>query len=296
MTKRKFIDWKPKKKERIQKLRHAIDIIEEYADQGYDLSVRQLYYQMVARNLIPNNKDEYRKIVDIVKMGRRAGYIDWDMIVDRGRSLDRSAHFNSASDIITMASKIFKLDRWEDQENRVYVMVEKDALSGVLGPVCEKLDVPFTAMKGYSSESHLYKIAREIRAYVEGGQRVYMLYLGDHDPSGLDMDRDIGDRIRLLGGLNDGEVNRLALTFEQIEELKPPPNYAKVTDSRAKDYISQYGESSWELDAIDPPYLAALVETHIRKHLDEDLYDARVELEKQISEELELIAYEVGEE
>ena len=296
MAKHSFIEWKPRGQERVNILSRSIEIIEDYETKGYDLSLRQLYYQLVSKNVIPNNKDEYRKLGDLIKHGRRAGYIDWDMIVDRGRTLDSSPHWESAADVMKTASDIFRLDRWEDQETRLYIMVEKAALIGILWPVCRKYDVPFTALRGYSSESHLYKIARQIRSYIENGQHVKILYLGDHDPSGLDMDRDIEERLRLLGSLGGVDLSRLALTFEQIEELNPPPNYAKVTDSRSKTYIPLYGDKSWELDAVEPSYLAALVENHIKENLDEDLYDQRIALEEMIKEEIEQLADDLGEE
>jgi hypothetical protein len=63
----------------------ANSIIAEYQAQGYDLTLRQLYYQFVARGIIPNSDAEYKKLGSVINDGRLAGLIDWDSITDRTR-------------------------------------------------------------------------------------------------------------------------------------------------------------------------------------------------------------------
>jgi hypothetical protein len=102
-----------------------------------------------------------------------------------------------------------------------------------------------------------------------------ILHFGDHDPSGIDMTRDILDRLQLYSE-SDVEVHRLALNFDQIESFNLPPNPAKTTDSRYASYIMLHGTESWELDALEPPVLAALVREAISYHRDEEQWEAGV--------------------
>lgn len=263
------------------------DILDRYEKQGYDLSLRQLYYQLVAAALIENSEKSYKNIGSLVSDARLAGLIDWDMIKDRGRTMERQPFWESPADIIRACANQFRINRWLTQPNYVEVMVEKQALEGVLIPVCEEFGIPFTANKGYSSSSAMYEASKRFIDAIERGKTPYILYLGDHDPSGIDMTRDVIDRIDLFVktsldrmdeiGPNEEDavpVQRLALNMDQIKKLKPPENPAKVTDSRAKSYISRFGTSSWELDAIEPSALAKLVRDAVNKLIDREQWDA----------------------
>jgi hypothetical protein len=248
-------------------------ILERYAADGYDLSLRQLYYQLVAANIIQNSERSYKNIGNLVSDARLAGLIDWDIIKDRGREMVWPAHWESPAEIVGACAEQFRIDKWADQPNYVEVMVEKQALEGVLMPVCEELDVPFTANKGYSSSSSLYEAGRRmLKRALKHDRPVHVIYLGDHDPSGIDMSRDVRDRLRLFAETGESEINihlhRIALNMDQVEELNPPENPAKITDSRAAGYIAKFGRSSWELDAIEPKRLASLVRKEVKKLMD----------------------------
>ena len=213
-------------------------ILGEYRAQGYDLSLRQVYYQLVARDLLPNTPRDYKRLGNIVSDGRLAGLIDWEMIVDRGRPVIYPSHWDSPADIVEAAAESFRIDKWEEQAVHIEVMIEKQALEGILIPVCDELDIRFTANKGYSSQSAMYRAGKRMKdAILYSGKDVYVMYLGDHDPSGLDMDRDILDRLSLYAGETIYSVERLALTYDQIEEDEPPENPAKMKDTRAKAYV-----------------------------------------------------------
>lgn len=261
-------------------------IIEEYDAQGYNLTLRQLYYQFVARDLIPNTQQSYKRLGDIVSKARRAGLIDWNAIVDRTRNLQSLSQWHGPSDILNAVAQQFRQDRWAEQPFYVEVWFEKDALMGVFERVAHRLRLPFFSCRGYTSDSEVWSAAQRLRSHV--AQRVVILHFGDHDPSGIDMTRDIRDRLSLFGARVD--VRRLALTMDQIERYTPPPNPAKETDSRFADYQSKYGDESWELDAMAPDVLAALVEDEIRDLVDTDAWEAHVEGEQQERERLSAIA------
>lgn len=250
----------------------------EYERQGYELTLRQLYYQFVARGLIPNTDKSYKRLGSIVDNGRMAGMIDWKHIVDRTRNLRGTSHWDSPTNIIEASAESFRLDKWADQELRVEVWVEKEALAGVIQRAADRWDVNWFSCRGYVSQSEMWAAGRRHRLYRQRGQRVLVLHLGDHDPSGIDMSRDIEARLRTFGGFNGGawdgdlEVRRIALTMDQVNQYRPPPNPAKTTDSRFASYIEEYGDESWELDALDPATLAGLIDQHIREEVEHDRY------------------------
>ncbi len=263
-------------------------ILNEYARQGYRLSLRQLYYQMVARDYIENTQRSYKNMGNLVSNARLAGLIDWDMIEDRNRETVSVSHWDSPADIIYSAAKQFRIDKWQGQD--WHVMVEKDALSGVLEPVCRELDVSITANKGYCSSSTMYEIAKRLADKWEREEKwIRVLYLGDHDPSGIDMTRDITDRLCMFTGFKNGlelDVVRLALNWEQIEQWRPPENPAKENDSRFSAYVREYGASSWELDAVEPVTLARLVREAVQFVRDDDKWDEMIEKENKMRESL----------
>lgn len=264
----------------------AIDIIEEYVADGYDLSLRQLYYQMVARAIIENTIQSYKRIGTLINNARLAGLVDWSVIEDRGRETRKLNNWNDPAEIMHDAARWFRIDKWRDQSWHVEVMVEKDALSGVLLPVCQELDICFTANKGYSSSSQMYRTAKRIQTMIDDeDKQVLLLYLGDHDPSGIDMTRDVKERLELFSW-NDIELERLALNIDQVEVWEPPENPTKLTDSRAKGYIVVFGDSSWELDAVEPRTLVNLVESAVLGVRNDQLWGEALAHEKQMKADL----------
>lgn len=240
----------------------ANDIIEEYAAQGFALTLRQLYYQFVARDLIPNTQQSYKRIGKIVNDGRLAGAIDWEAITDRTRNLRSNSHWGSPASIIRSAAEGYEIDKWSKQPARVEVWIEKDALVGVIEAVCERNDVPFFSCRGYNSQSEMWRASQRLRLYSVKGQNSIIIHLGDHDPSGKDMTRDTIDRLQIFTP-NTIEVRRIALNMDQVEEYGPPPNPTKITDSRAADYIAEFGHESWELDALEPSVIVGLIQKEI---------------------------------
>lgn len=268
------------------------DIVEEYQEQGYVLTVRQLYYQLVARDIIPNTLQEYKRAASIINDAKHAGLIDWDMIEDRTRAFVRRSSWSSGGQILQGVANQFHMDLWDNQPNRVFVIIEKEALVGVLERTCREHDVPILAARGYPSGSVLREFAMtDMIPALAYGQSAVILHLGDHDPSGIDMTRDLRERLSMYTGA-DVQLQRLALNMDQIEEQNPPENPAKVTDSRFEGYAKEYGLASWELDALSPSYLSDLVEGHIENHIDPELLSERQEEIDDIKEKLQKVADE----
>lgn len=259
-------------------------VVRDYQHQGYDLTVRQLYYQLVARDVIPNNLQEYKRIASIINDAKLAGQMDWDAIVDRTREFITQPHWSSGADIVEACVRSYDQDRWANQDVRVFVVVEKEALVGVLSRTCKKYDVPLLAARGYPSGTVLRAFAEEqLLPAVNDNKQIVVLHLGDHDPSGIDMTRDLTERLALFtyGMVGGQEVNRIALTMDQVDEIRPPENPAKLTDSRVGGYVKLYGSSSWELDALSPQYLNDLLESHITDQIDNGAW---AEIEEEVDD------------
>ena len=270
-------------------------MITEYQRQGFTLSVRQLYYQLVARDQIPNTEQSYKRIAGIINDGRLAGLIDWDAIEDRNRDIETRSAWESGSSILRACAQSFHMDMWDNQPVRTFVIVEKAALAGVLSAVCKRYDVPLLAARGYPSVSIVREMALDyLLPAIENGQQVQILHLGDHDPSGIDMTRDLDERFELFLGDMSGAltIHRMALNMNQIRELKPPPNPAKVTDSRFIEYAKIHGTKSWELDALEPRHLVQLVETEVQAVMDDERWDERATEINKVKAELEATARE----
>jgi hypothetical protein len=299
--------------ETLETIRQANQILVDYEQQGYDLTLRQLYYQFVSRDLIPNNERSYKRLGSIVNDARLAGRIDWDHIVDRTRNVRSITHWDDPANIIEATARSFKVSLWEQQNDYVEVWIEKDALVGVITRVCNELDVPYFSCRGYTSQSEMWAASQRLLTPIIDGKNVTVLHLGDHDPSGIDMTRDIEDRLRLFissdyarhkikqhpgfkelssmnreatigqwitEALDRFEVRRIALTMAQITEYDPPPNPAKLSDSRSAGYVEEYGYESWELDALPPDVLSALVREHVEGLIEEDAWEAAREREE----------------
>jgi hypothetical protein len=288
----------------------ALDIIQKanaictsYQAQGFDLTLRQLYYQFVSRGWIDNKQSEYKRLGGVINDARLAGMLDWDFIVDRTRNMEQNSHWGSPADIIRSAARSFAIDKWAAQDTYVEVWIEKDALVGVLEGVCPDNDVPYFSCRGYTSQSEVWGAAQRLGAKVAEDKKVIIIHLGDHDPSGIDMSRDITDRLTMFiahdvfgadyaDALAEdrqyfwseavGEqlvIDRIALNMNQVLQYNPPPNPAKITDSRATEYIRRHGQNSWELDALDPATLTALIQDSIDSYKDPVVWQEAVDEE-----------------
>lgn len=267
-------------------IKQANQIIATYQEQGYLLTLRQLYYQFVARDLVPNTERSYKRLGSIINDARIAGRIDWSAIEDRTRNLQSNSHWSGPAEIISACANQFKLDLWSGQDYRPEVWIEKEALAGVLDGVCGELDVPYFACRGYVSQSEQWAAGMRFSAHRAAGFQPIVFHLGDHDPSGIDMTRDNSERLSLFAR-EDVEVRRLALNIGQIEEFNPPPNPAKVTDSRFESYQARFGEYSWELDALEPAVLVELVRGAVESLCD---FTIRSEMEDKQSRAREQIS------
>ena len=304
-------------KDQQELLQEIVNIVNTYQRQNITLTNRQLYYQLVASNIIPNAVEIYKRICTFLTDARYGGFLDWDAIEDRGRTPERHSQWDNVKDLINSAVYSYRLPRWQNQEYYVELFCEKEAMGSVLKPVANQYHIYFGCNKGYSSAATMYELYRRLYKqlfdekdnFTSDYKKCVILYLGDHDASGLDMVRDIRERISeflrksfedntvfnddeitdILGDTGDEDkdydavfrVAHLALTSEQVEEYNPPPNPAKITDPRAAAYIERHGRTSWELDSLRPDVLRRIAEDGIKEYIDINKYNAVIKQEKE---------------
>lgn len=265
------------------------EIVKYYDSLGYTLTLRQLHYQFVSRNWIINHITAYKKLGTILDDCRYAGYIDWDSIEDRGRVPKLPYSVDDIPDALNDTISTYRLNRQDGQDNHVELWTEKDALSEILSRSTYKYHVRLAVNKGYTSSSAIYDAYERFYPILANGRSVTILYFGDHDPSGLDMVRDIRERLEFMFSNGDNRdsllgcefnVLPIGLTMAQIKQYKLPPNPAKMTDSRSDNYIKKYGKQCWEVDALNPEVLTAIVEKNIQAQIDMDMYSDTIEQEQ----------------
>lgn len=246
------------------------EVIDEYLAQGLRLTLRQLYYQLVTKNIIKNEERSYKNLSSLVSDGRLAGRIDWDAIEDRVRVPVIPSEWRDLASLVDSALYSYRLPRWEKQIYYVELWVEKDALAGVLRPLASQYHIPLMVNRGYSSQSAMYEASKRFIDLPDSKTTRTILYLGDFDPSGEDMVRDIHDRMMTFGCGAEFEIKKIALTLDQVKKYNPPPNPTKHKDPRSRDFIAKYGASSWEVDAINPAELQKIVTREIKFCIDGD--------------------------
>ena len=250
----------------------ALDVFKQY---DTALTLRQLYYRLVSRHLFPNTINSYKRLSRLMVRAREEGAVPVNCLEDRSRRIlgRGDTNYASAQDFLRrrLASlresyKEFKLPMWDVQPNYILVSLEKDALSRLVSDIANQYNVRTFPTRGYPSFTYVQRMAGYIRNRLKGKPTV-VLYFGDFDPSGVDIERDLSDR---LGKYKAGEfiVHRVALTRDQIVKYSLPPMPVKRSDARANDFMASYGDESVELDALDPNTLKLMVAQSIASYID----------------------------
>lgn len=278
----RYIEFESKefRQKSLEIINQADQIIREYHAKGYVLTLRQLYYQFVARGLRENSERSYKNLGDLVTDARMAGLLPWDGIEDRAREHNEWMINEDMKSIFADIHKRFAMNMWNRQPCYVEVWVEKEALGNVVERPCSEFRVPYMACKGYLSASQAWRAGERFEEAMDNGQNAVLIHLGDHDPSGIDMTRDNSVRLEVFARQNV-EVRRIALNMDQVRRYNPPPNPAKMTDTRANDYVARYGDESWELDALRPEVIDRLIRDEINSLIDGDIWNEDIERERE---------------
>ena len=271
-------------KKSTDKLEKIKSILNEYKEKNTKVTLRQLFYQLVARVFIQGKKNEYTNLCNLMTKARYCGVIDWDAIEDRIRRPYRHSQFDNIQDLIQCAKKSYRLDRWQGQDYYVELFTEKDALSSIFQSVADEWHIYLSVNRGYDSSTAIYDASK--RFLNSHDKKSILLYFGDHDPSGLDMVRDVRERLIELG-CKEITVIPVALTFDQVQQYNLPANYTKIKDKRAKWYKQNYGNRCWEVDALPPDVLISLVESEIKKYVDVEKMNLVIKQEEEDIKRLE---------
>jgi hypothetical protein len=295
---------------------HMNEIIKELE---MTLTARQLYYQFIGRDLFPavdegkekgwvddeynkkkglppgtkNTLKNYKRFAALLTDARYAGLVSWDAIEDRVRRPTIWQDYDNLREAVDRLIRTYRLPRWRGQKYYVELWVEKEALAGQMEPIANEFHVTLMANKGYSSASAMYDSAQRIMQESNQIESEYwdenkddgrerepvILYVGDHDPSGEDMVRDLEKRL-VEFGVQNLTFTKLALTMEQVQRYKLPPNPAKSTDARFETYVAEHGDKSWEVEALPPKVLAKIVRDALEATVDRKLMNAAIAEEK----------------
>lgn len=253
------------------------DVTEEAAVivNSYSTSVtlRQLFYRLVSRGILPNNQNAYKGLSKHTAEARREGW--FPDLIDRTRRIERYQTFPNPENALRWLSAIYRRDRTEGQEYQIFIGVEKAGMVVQLQDWFGDLGLPIMALGGYSSQTFVKTVGQAIERETERyGRSSILLYAGDFDPSGEDIDRDFIKRVEdyLFDSLT---VQRIALLPEHIEEYELPEFPGKQTDSRKWSFMERHGKLvQVELDALDPNDLRGLYQRAIDQYFDPAAYDA----------------------
>lgn len=273
----------------LRQIEQANEIIAEYKSMGYGLSLRQLFYQFVSRDFIANTEQTYHNLGVLLTKAREAGMVDWNAIEDRGRGVNEWLIEEDETEPLRGIEYGISYDFWKRQGKYIEVWVEKDALTPVVKRAAMLYNVPYMACKGYLSSSEAWSAGRRFKKMAEQGRECIVFHLGDHDPRGLHMTEDNRDRLDLFSE-HGVSLRRLGLSMEQIEQYNPPPNPAKQTDKLYDAYVDEHGSSCWELDALSPRVIEALVGDAINAEIDQEIWDEVDEQQTEARRYLETLA------
>lgn len=252
-----------------------MDAITEIVREYDRMTIRQLYYQLVSRGSIEKTEAAYRRVCDISGQMRIAGTLPYGKIADGNRQRRHVAQWGGPAELLEVATVQYRKDRWEQQGWHVEVWCEKDALSGVLLPVCEQWGVTYVATRGNPSMTLIYESAMFMAALP---QPTLIVYVGDHDASG----RGISDRLEAqFAQHTEGvAVTRVALNPDQIREYRLPTRPSKQTDSQHAKFAAAFGDASVEVDALPPDVLTEIVAGEIIGMIDAHKWQAAGEAER----------------
>jgi len=234
---------------------------------SYDrMTVRQVFYALEVRGIVEKTEKGYGQVQTQVLKMRREGLLDWDFITDGTRWQRKPASWDTGEDFLRQMAHTYRRDLWQDQDVRVEIWLEKDALADIVSDVTSKWDVPLMVSRGQSSATFLYNAAKQAeRAWqlAEATTFVYAMY--DHDAGGQRASRTVERELPAYAPDTPIVFEQIAVTEAQIRDWDLPTRPAKTSDPQA----AKFGPVAVELDAINPDRLVDLVDSVIRRHVDD---------------------------
>ncbi len=239
-------------------------IAREVLEVDRPMTVRQIYYQLVARHAVENKPSRYLAVSRALANARKDGVIPWEWIEDRLRRPRGHRGWSNVREFIDYYLDFggYVRQPWQDEDHLVELWLEKDALSAIVDEYASKYYLTLNVGRGYDGWSSIHDAAERYEGYDE----VTILYFGDFDPSGEDMFSSLDKRLAELGCFHPN-ILKIGLTREHIETYNLPPDVTKPSDSRSKAFVEKHGDISAELDALPPAVFRELVESSILEHI-----------------------------
>jgi len=254
--------------EQVQKIMGSYD---------FALTLRQIYYQLVAKQIIPNEQRYYKKLSRICVAGRDEGILPEEGFADRLREVDKLSSWVDLNEFMETVRRSYHKDKWQNQDRYLEIWTEKDALRGVLSQVTYQYDVSLMVARGQLSRTAIYEASKRYK--IKSDKECYLYYCGDFDPSGLSIYESIKERLSDFGVFINYE--RIALTQKQIEKYQLPSDPGKKTDPNYNKFVSLYGSDMVvELDSLPPDVLRDIIKDCITKNINNGLL-AQVQKEEE---------------
>ncbi len=221
-----------------------VNVAHKILTQHHPMTVRQIYYQLVSRQVIENNRAQYQAVSNALVWARQEGIIPWEWIEDRLRRPRTVSMWDDLVDFGETILPAYRRNVWAGQASYVEVWLEKDALSGIFEDVLEPYGVTLNVGRGYDGWDSIHNASERFG----NGEDGVILYFGDFDPSGEDMVRSLKERLGFFGC--EPEIVKCALTLDDVNRYNLPADFTKATDTRQKGFIAKYGDIAVELDAL----------------------------------------------
>ena len=252
------------------------ELIFDWAEQHHPVTVRQIFYRLSTLDVVPKSEQGYQAVSRLCTLMRRNGEIPYSYFSDHTRWVRRPTTHNTIQDALQETAHIYRKALWQDQAVVCEIWIEKEALTGVVYEVTSEFDVPLVPVRGYPSVTLLQAAAEQINTASRFGKKYHIFYFGDYDPSGVDIFRNISERLHEFSPQADLFISRPAVTEKQIREMQLPSRPTKKSDTRSKGF----GDESVELDAINPDKLREIVRDCIFSVLDQSALEHTLLIEK----------------
>jgi 5S rRNA maturation endonuclease (ribonuclease M5) len=252
---------------------------------GRKLTLRQVFYQLVAKKIIPNNLRAYKNLSYLIAKARKNGDLPWDVMRNHTRFVIKENSWPNFKDFTKKIEKIYHKSKLANQRNYIEIWIEKDSLREWFEPITKEFDIPLIICRGYPSITTLYEASKRLK---EIKKPIYILYFGDFDPSGEDIFRTIKEKLIKDFGVNRRKlhIKKVALTLKDIKKYKLPPAPTKTTDSRSGKFVKKYGDFAVELEALPVKVLEQKIKKNIKSLLNWKQFQKDLKKEKQETKKL----------
>jgi ParB-like chromosome segregation protein Spo0J len=278
----------------------AIEKVLEERREFWPLSDRQIHYALLnhlplkhakkPESVYANNPASYKDLTDLLTRARLTGRVPFDAIADETRTVSVwDVHQTTAGFLkreVDGFLKGYARDLQQDQPNHIEIIAEKNTVKSIVEQVAAEFAIPVTVNRGYCSLDPRHALAKRFKA--SGRDHLVLIVLTDHDPDGEEILQSFARSLCDDFGIAMPKVVKAAITGEHVERYNLPPSMkAKTTSSQYDKFVQEHGDYAYELEALSPETLQALLREAIESVIDRETLDRQKELEAQDAREME---------